>query len=295
MNITGIFPPMLTPFNENGDVEYDVFVRNIQKWNKESLGGYLVLGSNSETSYLTEEEKLKLIELTVQTAAKGRTILAGTGMESTRETIRLTNKAARLGAHAALILTPSYYISQMTDKALIHHFNAIADSTEIPILLYNVPKFTHINLSANAVHILSEHPNIIGMKDSQGDVPQLESFKRVVPDEFNLIVGTASALLPALTLGIRAGILALANCAPSQCIQIEKFFHHGEMEKAKELQARMLPVNLAVTGTYGIAGLKYASTLLGYEGGSVRSPLLPLTSDEQNDLKKILTTARLLA
>ena len=294
-NLHGILPPMLTPFRENGNVDYEAFVKNIERWNQAPLAGYLVLGSNSETPYLTEEEKLKLVELTVQSAAKDRILLAGTGLESTRETIRLTNAAAKLGAHAALIVTPFFYGAQMTDAALIRHYTIIADAAEIPILIYNVPKFTHLNISVEAVKILSQHPNIVGMKDSRGDVAQLEAFKNAVPKKFNLIVGSASILYPALSLGIRAGILALANCAPVQCAEIQRLFEDGKHFAAQELQATLIPVNKAVTDTFGVAGLKYACTLLGYNGGFPRSPLLPLSKDEQQSIQQILVQSRLLA
>jgi len=148
IQIKGVIPPMITPFNENGDVDYQLFAENVEKWNKDNLAGYLVLGSNSETVYLNEEEKLELIKITVETAKKDRLILAGTGMESTRETIKLTNKAAKLGVHAALILTPFYYGGKMNDEALIQYFTDVADNVDIPVLIYNVPKFTHINVSA---------------------------------------------------------------------------------------------------------------------------------------------------
>ncbi|HMD14035.1 MAG TPA: dihydrodipicolinate synthase family protein, partial [Bacteroidota bacterium] len=215
----GVFPPLITPFTRNGEVDFDAHVRNIERWNKVDLGGYLVLGSNSETAYLTESEKLRLIESAMKRTANGRIILAGTGLESTRETIRLTNRAADLGVHAALVLMPHFYSSQMNDNALISHFQKVADASRIPILIYNVPAFTHLVISVNAVKILSGHPNIVGMKDSSGDVPRLAALKNVVPPSFNLIVGTASAWYPALTLGIKAGILALANFAGKQCAQ----------------------------------------------------------------------------
>lgn len=279
---------MLTPFKENGDVEYNAFVRNIEKWNNEPLGGYLVLGSNSETAYLNEEEKLTLIELTVQTAKEGRTILAGTGLESTRETIRMTNMAAKLGAHAALVLTPNYYLGQMTDSTLIRHFTFIADESEIPVLIYNVPKFTHLNISVEAVRVLSQHPNIVGMKDSAGNIAQLESFKKAVPETFNLIVGSATILYSALSLGVKAGILALANCAPKACATVQELFNRGKHDEAKQLQGKLLPAIKAVTDTYGIAGLKHAATLTGYEGGFVRSPLVELRTGEKEKIRTIL-------
>ncbi|HXG38573.1 MAG TPA: dihydrodipicolinate synthase family protein [Bacteroidota bacterium] len=295
LHITGVFPPMVTPFKENGDVDYDAFVRNIERWNEDTLGGYVVLGSNSETAFLSYEEKLKLIELTVQAARQDRLVVAGTGVESLRETIRLTNEAARLGVQAALVLTPHYYGDAMTDEALIRFFSDVAEKSDIPILIYNVPKFTHVNVSVNVVRVLSQHPNIIGMKDSKGDVAQLEMFKKNVAERFNLIVGTASAWLSALQLGIRAGIHALANCAPNQCSEVQRLFDTGELDKAQELQQRIVPVNTAVTATYGVAGLKYATTLMGYEGGFVRRPLLPLDDSAKNNLRTILSTAGFLS
>jgi 4-hydroxy-2-oxoglutarate aldolase len=290
-HITGILPPMITPFKENGQVDYKAFADNIERWNKEPLAGYLVLGSNSETAYLNEKEKLKLIELAVGTAAKGRIVLAGTGLESTQATIELTNKAATLRADAALVLTPSFYKGQMTDDALIKHYTAVAEAAKIPILIYNVPKFTHYNISVAAVNKLSRHPNIIGMKDSAGDAVQLEEFKSAVPKKFNLIVGSASVLYPALKLGIRAGILALANCAPGKCAEMQRLYDAGKHEHAQMLQSRMIPVNKAVTDTYGVAGLKYACTLMGYEGGCVRSPLMPLKDSDKHAIRTLLIEA----
>lgn len=294
LDIKGVIPPMITPFTEDEDVDYDAFVENIEKWNREDLGGLLVLGSNSEAVYLTETEKLRLVELTVQHARKERIILAGTGMESARATIDLTNKAAELGAHAALILTPFYYRSKMDDEALITYFTEVANHATIPIFLYNVPKFTNINISAKAVEVLSQHPNIGGMKDSSGNIPQLVAFKQIVARDFNLMVGTASAWYPALTLGITAGVLALANIAPNECAQVQKVFEAGEDTTARETYMRLFPVNTAVTTTYGVAGLKYAADLLGYTGGYVRKPLLPLKKDAKEQIRKILTSARLL-
>jgi len=202
--IKGVIPPMITPFKANGDVDYDKHARNMESWNKDKLAGYLVLGSNSETAYLNEAEKIKLIKLTVKHAKKGRLILAGTGVESARETIALTNKAADLGVDAALILTPSYYHAKMNEEAQINFFSEVADHTKIPVMIYNVTAFTHINVTVNTVRVLSKHPNILGMKDSTGNVPQLVAFSAVIDKGFNLMTGTLSAWYPALTLGVAA-------------------------------------------------------------------------------------------
>lgn len=294
IDINGVIPPMITPFDKNDGVDYDRFAGNIEKWNGYDLAGYLVLGSNSETVYLTEEEKLKLIELTVKHKKTGKIVVAGTGMESTSATIDLTNKAAGLGADCALIVTPFYYGGKMNDEALIKFYTDVADNVRIPIMIYNVTKFTHINISPSAVGVLCRHRNIIGMKDSSGNVSQLIDLKKAVGDaEFNLMVGTASVWYPALTLGVKAAVMALANCCPDECIEIQKEFESGNTENARELYERIFPVNSAVTGKYGIAGLKYACDLLGFEGGYVRKPLLQLKENEKIELAEILKNAEL--
>lgn len=287
-------PPMITPFKENGDIDFDAFVNNIEKWNHTPLAGYLVLGSNSETPFLSEEEKLELIRLTVSAAAPGKHIMAGCGLESIRETIRLTNKAAALGAQSALLLTPGFFQSEMTTEALVDYYTQVADQAEIPVLLYNVPKFARTNMGAEAVARLSEHPNIIGMKDSSGNLIQLAGFLNAAAEDFNVMVGTAGAWYPALTLGVEAGIHALANCCPDECVRIQALYEEDALEKAKNLYLRMLPVNTAVTATFGIAGLKYACDLMGYQGGFVRSPLQQLSEERKQSLRAVFVRAGLI-
>jgi 4-hydroxy-2-oxoglutarate aldolase len=294
IQIRGVFPPMMTPFRENEKVDYAMFVRNIDRWNKDTLGGYLVLGSNSEASYLSENEKVRLIRLTVENAKKGRTIVAGTGLESARETLRFTEKAANLGVDAALVLTPSYYGDHMTDEALIGYFIAVADQSPIPILIYNVPRFTHINVSLNVVKRLSGHPNIVGMKDSKGDLAQVRTFVTNAAAGFQVVVGSASVWYPSLSLGVTGGILALSNFAGNDCAELQSLYEAGKFEKAERLHKRLVPVNVAVTITYGVAGLKYAATLMGYEGGFVRRPLRPLSEDAMKDIRDILVRTEIL-
>lgn len=293
--LKGVIPPMITPFKENGDVDYDKHIANVKKWSNYDLGGYLVLGSNSETVYLNEEEKLELIRLTVENKKDGIPVLVGTALESTKETIKLTNKAAQLGADAALLVTPFYYGSNMNDEALIGYYTDVADEIEIPALIYNVTKFTHVNISPKVVSALASHPNIIGMKDSSGSIPQLIDFKRAVGDnDFNLMVGTASAWYPALTLGIEASVMALVNCCPEECVNVQKEYDAGNYKKSQEIYERVFPVNSAVTGKYGIAGLKYACDLLGFNGGYVRKPMLQIKENDKKELEKILIEAGLL-
>lgn len=291
--IHGVIPPMLTPFTPSGDVDIAAHGRNMLRWNSQPLTGYLVLGSNGETPYLSEAEKLSLIEATIKHAS-GKMVLAGTGLESTRETVRLTNEAAGLGIDAALILTPNFYGTRMTDDALVQHYRSIADAARIPILIYNMPAVTHLSISVKAVSVLSRHPNIIGMKDSSGDVPRMAQNRAAVPESWNLIVGTASAWYPSLTLGIRAGIMALANFAGRECAEVQRLHECGDAAGALRMYSKLVPVNAAVTTTYGVPGLKYAASLFGYEGTVPRRPLLPLGDEARRAVDGILKAAELV-
>lgn len=292
IDLKGIYPPIVTPFLE-GEVSYSYLTKNIEKLNKSGIKGVIVLGSNGENVFLSEEEKFNVVKTVMKSASKDLQIIVGTGCESTRETIILTNKLANMGADAALVVTPSYYGSKMNDEALIDYYSKVANKSEIPILLYNVPKFTGVNISANAVSVLSAHQNIIGMKDSSGSVNLLGQYLNSINSNFDVLVGTAGALLGALTLGCIGGVLALANIVPEKCVEIYQLVQEGNIKKARELQLRMIPVNDAVTSRYGISGLKYAMDLLGYQGGEVRSPLLPTKPDEQEMIRKILLRANL--
>lgn len=294
MDFSGIYPPVVTPFDERGEVSYDRFEENLEKWSRTGLAGFVIFGSNGEYVFLTAEEKLKLIERAAKTVPGGKKIIAGTGCESTRETIALTNAAAAAGAAAALIVTPCYYSDKMNKKALFNHYSMIADNSKIPVLLYNVPKYTGVNMAPDLVAELSKHPNIVGIKDSTGNVAQIGEILNRVEEGFNVLVGTAGALYPALAIGAAGGVLALANIAPAECVDVYNLFKAGRHTEARDIYRRMLPVNTAVTATYGIAGLKAAMDIIGYYGGPPRSPLLPLDDEGKAAVRRILETAGLI-
>lgn len=292
LHLEGIIPPIPTPFAKDA-VAYDRLADNVARWAPTGLNGFLVLGSNGEYVYLTEKEKTEVVRTVADAAPPGMTIIAGTGCESTGATIRLTSACADQGAQAALVVTPGYYGNRMTAEALARHYETVADQSPIPILLYNVPKFTHVDLAVATVVRLARHPNIVGIKDSTGNVAQLGAILNGVPSDFTVLVGTAGALLGALALGCAGGILALANVAPRQCVQIQQYVRQNQWDQARQLQLRLLPVNSAVTATYGVAGLKYALDRLGYYGGPTRAPLLPLDKAGQTAVNEILNQAGL--
>ena len=294
INLHGIFPPIPTPFIKD-DVAYDELAVNIGKWSKTGLKGLVAMGSNGEYVYLSAEEKRTFVAKVVELTPDPMQVIAGTGCESTKETIDLTRDCADIGAQAALVVSPHYYSGRMNESALHAYFTTVADHSPIPILLYNVPKFTHINMTAGLVAQLSRHPNIAGIKDSTVNVIQLGEIANQVDADFNLLVGTAGALFGALTLGCVGGVLALANVAPQICVRIYQLVQEGNFEEAKKLQLKMIPVNQAVTATYGVPGLKAAMDMLGYFGGDPRPPLLPSSEKEKSEIRKILIKADLLS
>jgi len=215
-------------------------------------------------------------------------------LESVSETISLTNECAKLGATHALILTPSYFGSFMTHDAMIKYFTAVGDSSRIPVIIYNVPKFTNIDIHPRTVAELAKHPNIVGIKNSSLNIANLIEYVSLTPASFSVLVGTASILYPGLAVGAVGGVCALANIAPNELVQVQALYEQGKKQESLKLQQRLMAVNNAVTATYGVSGLKYAMDLVGYFGGEPRLPLLPLNSDGQSSLKTIMEDAKLL-
>ena len=294
LSLSGVFPPIPTPFDVQGNVATQALVENLERWNQYDLAGYVVLGSNGEAVYLTEREKLRVWEAARRVIPSDKVMIAGTGCESTHQTIALTRQAAQAGADAALVVTPHYFDGKMTPDSLVHHYQAVADASPIPVMLYNVTKFTHVDMDAAAIARAARHPNVIGVKDSNGNIAKLADIVRLTSLDFQVLAGSASFFFAGLTLGAVGGILALANIAPQQSLDIYRLFGAGQWDEAAELQRRMIPVNAAVTARFGIAGLKAAMDMLGYYGGPVRSPLLDLAESEHQALRGILAAGGLL-
>ena len=286
MKLGGVMPPITTPF-QGGKFASDRLKYNFQKWNKTALSGYLVLGSNGESVYLNEKEKIKVAEVSRASIPGSKIMMVGTGMESTQETIRFTNQVAKIGADCALVVTPSYFKGSMKPQILYDHFVAVAESSKIGILVYNVPQFTGINLEPEWVAKLSEHPNIVGMKDSSGNIGQLSEIIHLSEKGFAVFVGSAPVFFPALCVGAVGGILAVANVIPQEYVRIQSLFDKGKMNEAKALQNQLTPLAKAVTTRYGIGGLKIAMDLAGYFGGNPRSPLKRPGKQVEEELKTL--------
>lgn len=284
----GIYTPIVTPFNKNEDIDYDKLKQNLDKWGETDLDGIVVLGSNGEFVYLSHEEKLEVVKFAIENFNKDKKVIVGTGCESTRETIILNKKMEDLGADAVLVLPPNYYKGGMKEEVLYKHYIDVADKAPIPVMIYNMPANTGINLSSSLVARLSKHPNIIGIKDTAGNIVQLSEIVRDTDDDFAVFAGNAGYLLPALTVGAKGATLALANILPEDCCRLVELFKEGKLEEARELQLKMLEINFTVTGKYGIPALKFALDLLGYEGGELRRPLRPLSNEKREQVTNIL-------
>lgn len=290
MKLAGILPPLVTPFRADGGVDLAAFEVNLESYSSFDLGGYLVLGSNGEAAALEEDEKLSLIR-SARRLCGSRLLLAGTGLESTRSTIAFTQRAAEAGADAALVLTPHYYKGQMTHDALRLHFERVAEASPVPVLLYSVPAFTALPFPPSLASVLAGHPNISGMKESSGDLGLLGRILGSVPPSFAVACGSAPVVYPALCLGAVAGILAVACCAPGPAAALYRAFLAGDHERARRIQAALTPLAVAVTATWGVAGLKAAMDAAGLRGGEVRAPLLPVPAAAREELAAVLSRA----
>ena len=279
----GIFAALTTPFVRD-EVSVPKFKENIAKFNATGLAGYLVLGSTGESVLLSDAESEALIRAARESAAPGKKVIAGTARESTNLTVEFTNLAADLGVDAALVRPPSYYKTKMGLEALRAHYMAVADGARVPVLIYNIPQNTGIFLESRLIIELARHPNVIGLKESAGNLAFLGEVIRQVPPDFHYFLGSGSVFLQALELGACGAILAVANAAPEICVRIYELFREDRLEEARSLQLDLLPFNKAIMEGAGIPGLKHALDLRGFYGGPARLPLLPVEEQAKSDV-----------
>src|SRR5215472_13139488 len=282
MDVSGIFPALTTPFAQDGSVSAAGIKRNIGLYNQTGLAGYVALGSTGESVLLSRDEADVVLGAVKEAAAPGKILIAGTGAESTAETIARTKHAAGLGYQVALVKTPYYYKPAYGGETYIHHYRAVADASPIPVMLYSVPIFTNITLESPEVAALAQHPNIIGIKDSSGSVQRIGEVVAAAPAHFQVLTGGAGVVYSCLVTGGRGAILALAALLPEKCVELYQLFRQGRHEEARLVQLQLVQASKAVVSEGGIPGLKYAMDLRGYQGSYPRPPLLPLKEEKKS-------------
>lgn len=289
----GVFAPATTPFDpETGDVDVVAFRANARHWLSESLAGLVLFGSTGEGPLLDDDERVQLMA-SVREIAGDRLLLAGLNAESTRAAIRQAKAAA--AADGVLVPPPAYYKPQMTPGALREHYLAIADASPVPVLLYQVPsQYSGVPLAAGLVGELSHHPNIVGIKDSSGDLKTLAGFTAACHRSCSVLAGSGAVLFGALEAGAAGGILAVALIAPAACAEIYRLHSAGKLAEAGRLQERIAPVHRGIVGGFGVAGVKAALELLGLHGGPLRPPLSELGEKDRRKISQILSSAGLL-
>jgi len=291
---SGVFIPVPTPYRGD-EVATDRLKDNLGRWNETGLAGYVILGSTGEFPMLSEAERDAVLVAAREAIPRDKAFIAGTGHNSTAMTIRQTKRAAEIGADAAIVITPHYFTKAFAQPgAQVRHYLAVAEASPIPIMLYNFPINTGINLEPDTVARISQHPNVCGIKDSSGNIPQAAQILHLTPKSFHVLVGAASALLPSLAIGSSGGVLALAAIAAREFVEVYALARQGRWEEAKEIAARMMRADRGVSSRHGLAGLKAALDLQGLYGGPCRAPLGTPDGDAIEEIKESLASAGLL-
>ncbi len=288
IKLNGLYPPLPTSFTGDEELNLSKIADNIEKLCRYRLSGILILGSNGEMVMLNNEEKKSVYDTARKAIPSGKLMIAGTGAQSTRETRHLSIMASDSGADAVLVLNPSYYKSQMNSDALVRFYHDVAGKSPAPVIIYNMPANSGLDMDAETILKASEHKNIIGIKDSGGNLVKMASVIKNAKPGFQVLAGSASFLLPALSIGAVGGILAVANIAPELCLNIYDSFNNGELDKAKEYQLAAVDLNTAVTRKWGVPALKAAMDYLGMYGGPVRKPLLSITESINKQLVELI-------
>jgi 4-hydroxy-2-oxoglutarate aldolase len=288
MDLRAVFAPIPTPLDRDQQLDLTRLGAACARWAASPLGGLVVLGSTGEAALLDDDDSDRVIAFTRDRWPAGRPFIVGTGRESTSATIRATRRAAALGADAVLVRTPGFYKAQMTTDAFVRHYTAVADEAPVPVLLYNFTAVTGVNLSPAAVSALSGHPNIVGVKESSGDIAQMTDLVAGTPDDFSVLAGSATTFYASLCVGATGGILALACVLPDACVRLFELTRSGQHAEAGALQHRLVPVAKLVGSLHGVPGLKAALQLAGCDAGVPRSPLAPVSEATMASLRHAL-------
>jgi len=288
MNLAGVFAPIPTPFDDQDAVDTKRLRAALTRWIARPLTGFVVLGSNGEAALMDDFEADRVIVAAREAIPRDRPLIIGTGRESTQAAARAAKRAAEHGADAVLVRTPSFFKTQMTTDAFVRHYTAVADASPVPVLLYNFTAVTGVNLLPAAVTRLAQHPNIIGMKESNADIAQIADLVSGTPEDFQVLAGTTSTFYAALCVGVAGGILAPACVVPDPCVRLFELARAGRHAEAVQLQRELVPLARLLGQAYGVPGLKAALNLIGYDVGVPRPPLQPAPDAATDALREAI-------
>jgi 4-hydroxy-2-oxoglutarate aldolase len=291
--LSGVFAPVVTPFRSEG-LALDDLRFNLKILNETDLKGYLALGSNAEFRSLNDKEQIQILEVFAE--EKGdKVVMVGTGCESSQQTIEKSKIVSEMGFDYVSVLTPCYFAKQINGDVLKSHYERIAGSIDIPILLYNAPGFTGgIRIPAPTVLELSRHPNIVGMKDSSPEGPAKLLSQLDPKEDFHVLAGSANFFYPCLHLGIPGGVISLTNALPDPCCELYRLFTEGQYDRARDLHFKLSRLNQAVSGSWGVAGVKAAMDMMGFKGGPPRHPLKVVTDEVAEDIRRQIVNEGLM-
>lgn len=293
IDLSGVLIPAVTPFSAgSGDPDLVALRANLRRWMETPVRGVVIGGSTGEAVLLEREERRAVLDAARGVLPEGRLLVAGTGAESTRATIRLTREAVEAGADAVLVQPPAFYRGAMTPEALRDHYVAVADAAEVPVVVYQVPlRFSTLELPTGLLAELSEHPNIVGVKDSRGDLTLLAEYVTHTREGFQVLVGNGAGFYAALEVGAVGAILGVANLVPQETSELHSTFLAGRTVEAGRIQEKVAPLHREIVGGWGVPGVKFALDLLGFHGGDPRLPLRPLTEKGRARVHEVLADA----
>lgn len=289
--LAGVLGPVVTNFDARGELDLDAFGFNVRSHLELGLDGIVVTGSTGEAALLEEGERIRLVEMARSVIPSDRWLIVGTGAESTKACVRRSREAAERGADAVLVVAPHYYSNAMSAPALQAHYERVADESPVPVLLYNIPKYMHFRLDGELVARLAGHENIVGMKDSSGDMAYFPNYVAAQSESFTVITGNGGSFHQALTLGAKGGILAVALLAGGLALEVYRLHRDWRAEEAREAQSRLTPLSNEIVGRMGIPAVKLAMERVGLRGGPVRLPLLAPGRSDVADVDRLLRGA----
>jgi 4-hydroxy-tetrahydrodipicolinate synthase len=281
----GVHTALVTPFR-NGDIDEPALRNIVDRQIASGIDGLVPCGSTGESATLSSEEHQQVIEIVVSAVAGRVPVIAGTGSNNTREAIGFTQHAKDSGASGALLLSP--YYNKPTQEGLVAHFEAIANEVQFPMVLYNIPGRTASNMAPATIARLAENRHIVGVKEACGDIDQIAQVIALCPDDFAVLSGDDSFLLPVLAIGGKGSIAVTSNVAAKEMCDLYRSFTAGNVERAREIHYQLLPLFNALFCETNPIPVKAALALMGLVQDEIRLPLTPITQANRNRLQALL-------